>query len=224
MNQDIPKEFTESRPVEETLSLLGFRKNHLGNLEQEWGELKLSASQLFTDWVIMGNYATKRTIGNPMFKVSNEADPIRLFAEFYKMWIDAFPKEALPTEELSLGKEYLEQKRNVQKLLPPKPTIWAEREFFRFCISFIAKHHDWSTEDYEVEFSFQDGQLKLVVNSSPIFCPARGSWTGSAVVSGKQLFRLLPKRFLNDTVALGMEHDKLRVESQMIPAQWKKTG
>ena len=136
-------------------------------------------------------------------------------------WNKIFSEEAPPNDELTLGKQYLELKRSVQKLLPPMPTIWAEREFFRFCVSYIEKRHDWSKEDYEVVFSYQDGQLKFVVGSLSIFCPARGTWIGSAYVSGRQLFRRLPKRFLSDVVTICVEPDKIRIESRPIPARWQ---
>ena len=55
-----------------------------------------------------------------------------------------------------------------------------------------------------------------------ISCPAKGNWIASAFIPGRQLFNLLPKRFLNDVVALGMENNRLRIESQLIPARWEE--
>ena len=215
---NIPLEFQKLMPVEEVFQFLQYKKNHLGCYEKNYGGLELSACPWIIGYAIVGFFKTNNSIGVPEFRVPAEVEPIELLATIYSLWRRSYQGE--PPVELLLGKEHYENKKNIQKLLPPKPTLGVDREFFRFCIGFIEKHNDWSKSDYDIEFSYSNNQLAISANKTKIFCPAIGSWIGMMKVSGRQFFRSLPKRFNSNVVAITADPKYIQIESHRIPASW----
>jgi hypothetical protein len=92
----------------------------------------------------------------------------------------------------------------------------------------LDKLFDWSEEDFRVELSYANRQLKLRVKDIEVHCPARGNFNGTLTLpSGRQFFRYLPKRFIDDTVLIQViEKEKVVIGSRQLPrkfqAQWSE--
>ena len=141
-------------------------------------------------------------------------------ATIYRLWAEVYaPEESLDTF-LVWGKKWLDYQAVVKKLIPPPPTIWAEREFLRHCFNYIEREHDWVDVDYDIRFSQIPGQLLIKAKNTEVCCPARGQLIGETVVSAKAMFRRLPKRFIGDVVVLQTKHNELCIDSHRVPARW----
>ena len=164
-------------------------------------------------------WSTEREIRCPEFLAPNRDTPVELLAVLYQLCCDAFHDAELP-EEFKIGKQELEEQRRLRKIIPPPPTVWADSKFLRFCLTYVERGDDWSSYDYPICFSVQDGQLKIKSKSSTVFCPARGGWLGSSVVQAREFYRRLPKRFMSDVIMLQQHGKSLHVGSHVIPAKW----
>lgn len=224
MSIEIPEKLFEPLPNEEILKSLNFKKNQIGCYEKQIDILKVSACEWFGGWAYTAYFNTGRTAAMQEFNViSEDIATIDILTTLYKIWFDAFGKKVAedrtPTE-LYYGKIHFEYKKNIQKLLPPKPTIWADREFFRFCISYIDKHIDWSENDYEIRFSKFEDQLCLTAKDIVLYCPARGQWLDTMSVSARHMYRSVPKRFLGDIVIISADPESITIDSHLIEARY----
>jgi hypothetical protein len=205
----------ELLPVEDILQSLGFERNDLGGYEKNWGPLTLSSIEWLGGWHFIGYWIGRRTAGCPEFRAPSKVVPASLLAALYANYREAFQGQDLPTP-LIRGKQEWENEIRLHAAKPPAPTVWADREFFRFCLSYIEKGDDWSSYDYPIKFAVFDHQLKFESKSRIVFCPARGQWSGPLQVQAKDLYRRLPKRFMGEVVALRQHGEKLLVGSQVI--------
>ena len=123
--------------------------------------------------------------------------------------------------EFEIGKEQYEKQQRLRKLIPPAPTVWVEREFFRFCLSFHEKRNDWSQQDSFLRFEIIRSQLEIDDGNQITCCPARGRWLGSSKVSARDLYRNLPKRFFHDVVTLSQRGDAIMIDGRKIRAEWR---
>jgi hypothetical protein len=117
--------------------------------------------------------------------------------------------------------EWERYNEEMRQELERRPKVWAEKDFFRFCIGYLGKRHDWSDADYDIEFSYTDGHLTIKAKGDVVFCPAVGTFNGTLTLSARQLFRCIPKRFLRSTVLIQvLEDQKAIIDSHAIPARW----
>jgi len=223
---DIPKELMEQVPVEEALKLLGFfEESESGNPKRFWGPIEVIAGPWIPDWILMITIpSTPRSIYLPQErKIGYIMRPIDILVIIWhtcEPFFEEIGKE-LP-QDLMWGRLYYERYTKKQKEeLDRRPHLWAEKDFFRFCINYLEKRNDWSKEDYKVEFSYSDRQLKLKAKEDIVFCPAVGSFAGTLTFSARQLFRWIPKRFLKSTVFIDVLDDQRAIiASHLIPACW----
>lgn len=219
---DFPPHLSDKQPLATVLETLEFAPSPLGGYERKWDDLTFSACEAFDGWfLIRGTYRTQRELWPPYeVRVASQIAPVDVMATIYRLWAEVYRGRQAPDAYLLWGKEWLDYQREVKALLPPPPALWAEREFLRHCLTYIERLHDWVESDYEIRLAQIPGQLRIQAKDAEVFCPARGSWPGEIVVSAKDLFRRLPKRFNRSAVALQIEGDKLIVESRIIPAKW----
>lgn len=228
----VPKHLAESYPIEETLRILGFdEKNEYGNPKRSWGPLEVVAMPWIGCWELMFStkWRSEDVIPLPYeLKIPPKSSPIVILSIIHEAWNSWFSSLETP-EDLKLGKEFGE--RNWEDQLHEylnRPTLWADREFFRFCISYLDKMFDWSKEDFEVALSYVDGQLKMKIKEIEVHCPARGHFNGILTLpSARQFFRYLPKRIMDYTVLIQViDNDKVVIGSRQLPylmqAQWSE--
>jgi len=218
---DFPPHLTDEQPLEKVLETLEFVPNALG-CERKWDDLTFSACEAIGCWfLIRGAFGTQRELWPPHeVRIPSQVAPIEVMAIIYRLWAEVDRGRQSPDAYLRLGKDWLDYQREVKALVPPRPALWAEREFLRHCLSYIERLHDWVEADYEIHLAQVSGQLRIQAKGAEVYCPARGNWPGEVVVSAKDLFRQLPKRFTGSAVVLQIEGDKLIVESRLIPAKW----
>jgi bifunctional DNA-binding transcriptional regulator/antitoxin component of YhaV-PrlF toxin-antitoxin module len=198
-------------PVEEALRILGFKENQFGNPSRKWGPMTVTAGVWIGCWELLLTFDQMpggRTILLPTeIRIRMEIAPVDILGLLLHTWKGRFPLEKAP-DDLRLGQVFLDKLDEEQQEYLNSPSLFAEREFFRFCIAFIEKHKDWSEADYDVLFSYKDRQLSILVEDIEVCCPARGKFDGTVTVSGRHLFRYLPKRFLSPGVLIQI-HPKL---------------
>jgi len=218
-----PPRLTTPQPIEAILPGLGFAETELG-FARRWSGLEFVACEDPLAWTLMreGRVAEREMWPPHNLRASSPIKPIELMAMLYKMWADTFETAAPPDEHLRLGKAWLDYQRELRDLIPQPPTIYAEREFFRFCLTHIERRHDWAEADYEVAFSQIPGQLRIHAKETEVHCPADGKWVGEAMVSARELFRRLPKRFMGQTLRISLQGDKLLFDGHPIAAQWRE--
>jgi hypothetical protein len=219
-------DFLRSRdpvPTEQILEQLNFKKNNLGNYFRTWANLRVAALEWLGGYHFILTWASvdRRSAGQPELRVPAKVAPALLLAVLYDSSKDAFSKGGLPPE-LQIGKEELEYRRKTQALMPPPPTIWADRKFLRFCLSYVDRAADWSQDDYVLRLAFAGEQLRIQAKSQTVFCPARGNWLGASIVSARDLFRRIPKRFLSQVVALQQKGDALVIDRRTVKAKWEE--
>jgi hypothetical protein len=208
-------------PVEQLLSLLGFEENKLGNYERTWGPLNVSAALWLGGWQVSSYWVGGRKAGYLEFRIPLKISPAGFLAVLYENTHDAFASMQLPPE-LGIGKEESKYRATLRELMPSPPTIWADRHFFRFCLSRIEKNSDWSVADFQVNFAVVSGQLRFVAADLTVYCPARGAWLGTSEVSGRELFRKVPKRFADSVVRLEQHGKALVIGGRHIGASWRE--
>ena len=196
----------------------------MGVYSQSWGNLDIDAPEWLGGYHFICSWRAPdgRSAGMPEFRVASRVAPALLLALLYQECRPSFAKGILPIE-FQIGKEELDFQRKLRSLIPPPPTIWAEREFLRFCLSYLDKGADWSKEDYSLRFAVADEQLRIEGRLQKIFCPARGSWLGVSTVSARDLFRRLPRRFVNIVVVLQQKGNGLLIDGRLIPAHWEES-
>jgi len=220
---DFPPPMIDKMPLERALELLDFIPTATG-YTRKWDDLEFSAGESFDCWfLIRGGFCTKRTAFPPHEeRIYSPIAPIDLMATIYRRWSEVyFSKESLDTF-LIWGKEWIDYQREIRKLIPPPPSLWAEREFFRHCLNYIEQQYDWIDEEYDIVFSQAPGQLRINAKEIELYCPARGNWIGEMTISAKSLFRWLPKRFIGQVVSLQAKSDKLIIDSRQFPARWSE--
>ncbi|MDD2367544.1 MAG: hypothetical protein PHN84_15445 [Desulfuromonadaceae bacterium] len=223
-NLEIPKEFLEKLSTEEAFRLLGFKDNKYGNLVRCWGDIEVSAGPWMGCWkmMVMINRNTSRQIYLPQeYPIWPNMLPIDILATIYTCCRELFRTEE-PPQELLWGKRHMERYwEKLRQEEAKRPKVWADREFFRFCMSYIEKMNDWSEEDFEIQFSHAEGQLKIQTKGVVVCCPAVGTFYGTLTISARQFFRRMPKRFLANTVRIiVMSENKATIESHSLPVTW----
>jgi hypothetical protein len=210
-------------PTTQVLELLGFKQNHLGNYSQRWERLEVIAPEWLGGYHFLCNWysADGRRAAMPEFRVGSKVPPASLLALLYELCGESFQGNELPLP-FQIGKEQLAFQRMIRSLTPRSPTIWADRKFLRFCLSYLDKRADWSNEDYTLRLAVADNQLRIEGKLETVFCPVRGEWLGVSTVFAKILFRRLPKRFSNSVVVLQQEGKGLRIDRHLIPASWEE--
>ena len=222
MDSEIPEYLLDELPIEEIAESLQFKKNAYGCFEGMIDILNISICDGFPQCTLIINYSIHRAIGMHDFFIPSEIAPIELFLIFYKHWKDARGgdlNDTLLPMELFYGKIHFENKKNLQKIIPTEPTLWADRAFFRFCINHIDKNIDRSLDDYNIEFSKFENQLQIKAKNLILYCPAHGSWLDTMVVSARDFFDFVPKRFLSDTVLIQEKPGYIQINSHMITAR-----
>jgi hypothetical protein len=222
----VPKELVEIHPIEDTLRILGFDdESKFGNPKKSWGPLEVEAGPWVGGWLLIFSteWRSERVLPVPYESLIplNER-PIVVLSIVHEAWHSWFDWMDTP-DDLRLGKEFGERnwKEQLQEYLC-RPTIWADREFFRFCVSYLDKFTDWPEEDTRVELSYADGQLKLKIKNKEVYCPARGKFAGRLTLSARQFFRYLSKRFIGDTVLIQViEEEKVIIGSRLLPRQMR---
>lgn len=225
---DIPTELTEKLPVETALDRLCFskRSDH-GNPERCWGPIEVIAGPWAGNWKL--SITIKRNSADIIYipreiSIGLTMRPIDILVLIYCN-CDSLFREEEPPQELMWGKmEWDRYNEEQRQELERRPKVWAEKNFFRFCITYLEKKNDWANEDYDVEFTHADGQLKIKAKDDVVFCPAIGTFNGTLTMSARQLFRRLPKRFLRSTVfiqVLKIEEEQMAtIGNHAIPARW----
>ena len=222
---NVPPELVKSYPIEETLRILGFdEKSEYGNPKRSWGPLEVIAGPWIGCWQLL--FSTK---WHPKYEllvpyelcIPPHARPIVILSLISDAWKSWFTSQN-PPDDLQLGKEFTDRNwEEEEREYVNQPHLWADREFFRFCVSYLGKYFDWPEEDCKVEFSYADGQMKMRVKDIEVHCPARGKFNGTLMFSARQLFRYLGKRFLGHTVLIQVtDKDKVVIGSRQLDAQW----
>lgn len=224
-NYDIPIELAEVHPIEEALRILRFNERSKFELPtRHWGEIEVTAGPWIGCWqlIISINLHSERKIYIPQERcIGLNMKPIDILAIIYNACESLFRYEE-PPKELLWGKKHLERYWDARRKEEEKrPKLWVEREFFRFCLSYIAQYNDWSDEDYDVNFTYTDGQMKIKARDMEVCCPARGAFNGMLTFSARQLYRNLPKRFTDTTIKFVVwSNDRAIIASQMLPSKW----
>ena len=216
-----PPHLTTPQPIEAILPGLGFVKTELG-FARRWSGLEFVGCEDLFAWTLMreGRRTTREMWPPYQARVNSPIKPIELLATLYKMWADTFESAAPPDAHLRLGKAWLDYQRELRNLIPKPPTLFAERELFRHCLTHVERRHDWAEADYAIVFSQIPGQLRIRVGETEVHCPAEGEWVGEAMVSARELFRRLPKRLMGQTVCLRIDDNALLINGYPISARW----
>lgn len=222
---DIPSELFEKLLIEDALNRLGFFESSESGLpKRSWGPIEVIAGPWIPHWklIITIKQNNDRNIYLPQeLAIGLNMRPIDILAIIYCA-CDSFFRKEDPPKELMWGKmEWDRYNKEQREEYERRPKVRAEKSFFRFCISYIEKKYDWPNEDFDVEFSHADGQLKIMAKDIVVFCPAIGTFNGTLTISARQLIRRLPKRFVSPTVFIEViKEDKVIISSHMFPAKW----
>lgn len=220
-HRDFPPELTEKQDIETVVRNMGFLEVPLGF--DRWVDgLKFTVCESFCCYFIVrdGRCEERRWCEPHELRIFSPIAPIELMATIYRLWAEVFEKRESEDFCLTWGRSWLDYQGELKRLIPPSPTLWAEREFLRHSLNYIDKQYDWAEEDYPVRFSSLPRQLRIVAKDTELFCPARGDWIGEVSISAKELFRNLSKRFIGPTVMLQIEADKLRIDNRVLRAKW----
>jgi hypothetical protein len=222
---EIPAEFTRMMPIEDALKILGFNeKNEYGNPQRTWGPVEVIVGPWVWAWKLLITIKrnSARSIYIPQeYSVPRNIMPINILVMIYCNCGDVFSNEELPTELMWGKMEWARYNRAQREEYEKRPKVWADKTFFRFCITYLEKRNDWVNEDYNIEFSHMDGQLKIKAKDDVVFCPAIGTFNGTLAISARQLFRRIPKRFTSPTVFIQvLKEEKATIGSHSIPACW----
>ena len=206
----------DSRQATSSETALGFARR--------WSGLEFVACEDPSAWNLMREgRSTEREMWPPRhLRVNSPIKPIELMATLYKMWAEVIRCASPPDDSLRLGEAWLDYQRDLRNLIPKPPTLYAERELFRFCLTHIERRHNWVEADYAIVFSQITGQLRIRAGEIEFHCPAEGEWVGEAIVSARELFRRLPKRFMGQTVQISLQDDTLLFDGHPIAAQWRE--
>ncbi len=220
--EDIPATLYENLPIEAALNRLGFvERSECGLPKRNWGRIEVIAGPWIWEWklLITIKQNSKSTNYLPQeHSIGRTMRPIDILIIIYCNCDSLFRNEE-PPKELMWGKmEWDQYNKEQREEYERRPKVWAEKIFFRFCITYFEKRNDWANEDYDIEFSHADGQLKIKAKDDVVFCPAIGTFNGTLTMSARQLFRHLPKRFVSPTVFIQvLKEHKATISSHMIP-------
>jgi|GEM_PF-5330682 len=223
MDDEIPDYLLNDLPVEDILNSLKFIKNKYGCYEGNINILKIKACLDFRGWTFIINFSTIDSIGMVDFFIPKEFPPVELFAIFYKHWKNARngkTDDILLPIELLYGKNYLKYQENLEKLRPPIPRLEADRQFFRFCINQLKKQTEYIADDFDIEFSKRENQLRLKAKDIEFYCPVTGNWLDNMLVSSRDFFSWVPKRFVHETVSIMAYPEYIAINSHMISARY----
>jgi hypothetical protein len=207
-------------PTERVLHLLGFTESRVGGYERKWGNLEVSCVEWLGTWNFVCSWVTPREMGIPEFRVGPLTSPAALLATLYDQCGGAFRRSLSAPTELRIGMEELEYQRKTRALTPQAPTVWADRQYLRFCFNFIRQNLD--DDGCAITLSASNGQLRIDCMPRPltIYCPVRGEWVGSSEISANDVAEKLPKRFRRKFVALRQEAHSVIIDSRIVPAQF----
>ena len=223
--KDIPTELTETLPIEEALRVLKFDgRSQFGSQQRHWGVIEVIAhpwAPIYCLLISINKYSEDIIYLPQERKIASKMKPIDILAIIYSACDSLFQYED-PPKELHWGQIYKERYWEIRRQEEEKrPKLWAEREFFRFCLNYIAQYNDWSVEDYDVDFTYSDGQLKIKAKDMEVCCPARGTFYGTLTFSARQLYRKMPKRFIDTSVLIIVwSNDRAIIASTLLPANW----
>lgn len=227
-HSDIPSELFKKMPVDDALKCLEFfETSEAGLPKRSWGPIEVIAGPWIWEWklIITIKWNSARVIHMPQeLSIGRTMRPIDILVIIYCACNSLFRKEAPPKELMWGQMEWNRYNKERREEYERRPKVWAEKNFFRFCISYLEKKYDWPNEDFDVEFSHTDGQLKIKAKDDIVCCPAIGTFNGTLTVSARQLFRRLPKRFVSPTVFIQVfkRKDELiaTIGGHAIPARW----
>lgn len=227
-HSDIPSELLKKMPVDDALKCLEFfETSEAGLPKRSWGPIEVIAGPWIWEWklIITIKWNSARVIHMPQeLSIGRTMRPIDILVIIYCACNSLFRKEAPPKELMWGQMEWNRYNKERREEYERRPKVWAEKNFFRFCISYLEKKYDWPNEDFDVEFSHADGQLKIKAKDDIVCCPAIGTFNGTLTVSARQLFRRLPKRFVSPTVFIQVfkRKDELiaTIGGHAIPARW----
>jgi hypothetical protein len=159
-------------------------------------------------------------MGIPEFRVGPLTSPAALLATLYDQCGGAFRRSLSAPTELRIGMEELEYQRKTRALTPQAPTVWADRQYLRFCFNFIRQNLD--DDGCAITLSASNGQLRIdcAPQSLTVYCPVRGEWVGTSEIAAESLFRLVPKRFNRPLISLLQYGDKITIDSRNVPARF----
>ena len=220
-----PPHLTTPQPIEAILPGLGFAETELG-FARRWSGLDFVACEDPLAWTLMREgRVTEREMWPPRnLRVNSPIKPIELMATLYKMWADTFESAAPPDEHLRLGKAWLDYQRELRNLIPQPPTLYAEREFFRFCLTHIERRHDWAEADYAIVFSQIPGQLRIRAGETEFHCPAEGEWVGEAMVLRERAIPPTAEATDGPQSRFRIEGDMLLFDGHPVAARWREQG
>lgn len=227
--ENIPEFFYNYLVVEE-LEFLGFTKNYFGCFEKKYGNeenyFTPAVSDAGFEWAISIEFYTsnKRTLICPRaFSVYRDITLIELISVIYEEWKSAFGRKYIPNE-LLYGKTYIDYLQTLKNSRPKKPSIQVERDTFRFFINKIIKNNKIFNENFEIEFSCINNQLKIVAESETLYIPTlsiENICDEKIYVSAQVLFKGIPKRFIGNVVTLGVGKNTLRINNYIFEARWE---
>jgi len=226
MFDEIPPELLETLPIDEALRVLKFDEisQFGGSPQRHWGPIEV----IGCPWppipcliVTIRIKSVDRIYWPQECGIAYNMKPIEILSIIYKACSSLFQNEE-PPRELNWGRIDLERRREgYRQEEERRPRLWAERDFFRFCLNYVAQYYDWSEEDYDVSFTYSDGQMKINARNIEVYCPARGTFYGTLTFSARQLFRNIPKRFISDSVHISVRSDdRAMIVSTLLPAKW----
>ena len=220
---DFPAHLVDEVSIEDAAVALDFHEKDGGYL-REWDGLRFYLFEVPVGAVLLRDgFHTKRSAWPPVeHRLPSMIAPVKLMATIYRLWAEVFSGREPADAYLLWGKEWIDYQRQLRALIPPPPTLWAHREFFRYCLKHIDPNHDWTQTDYEITLSSIPGQLRITTKLAEVYCPAHGTWLGEAMVSARELFERLPIRFSSSTVLIQCDAGRLRVGSAEVPATWQE--
>ena len=219
----VPAELGLRRPTGEVFEMLGFSQGILRNALEADG-LRFTACLAPWGWCVSreGRMLAREAIPPNETLLEPSCAPVEIMAAMYTLWSEVYGKRKPQHEALRLGKLWLNFKKEVQALIPQLPTLRVDRVFFRQCLKYVERRHDWRVADHGIHFSHVMGQLRLRVGETEVYCPASGQWLGSMLVSAEAFYKGLPPRFMGDSVVLEARGDSLKVDWNVIPAVWSE--
>ena len=136
---DIPATLTKKLPIEEALKLLGFfERSEYGLPKRTWGSIEVIAGPWIWNWklLITIHKNSRDVIYIPQeLCVGLTMRPIDILVIIYCACDSLFRKEE-PPQELMWGKiEWERCNKKMRQEYERRPKIWADKDFFRFCIS-----------------------------------------------------------------------------------------
>jgi len=108
-------------------------------------------------------------------------------------------------------------------LPPAEPTLTVDRAEFGRGIRLVTKEVDRKLP-IEVRFDYAEGQLRLHGHGAVASLPAKGTWGGSAFVSGRALGRLASRLPRTPLLKLGVKAGRLYIGTFAFSARWQDLG